>query len=307
MEQKEINALIRLLDDPDEEIYSHVKDKFISLGESIVPLLENVWESGDPFNDVVQTRIENIIQKIQFSKVKEELKTWANTENNKILDGAIIIAKYQYPDLDTSKIEKKINQMMQDIWLEINDNLTAVEKVKVINHIFYEIHRFGPNTTNIHSPQNSFINHVIETKKGNPLSLSIIYMSIAQKLGLPIYGVNLPQHFVMAFVDEFADIAKKNKVNIEELLNDKDYSSVLFYINPLTRGAVFPKRDIEIFLNHLKIPHDKKFFEPSSNNEMAIRIINNLIFSYEKAAFPGKKEDLLELKSVIENVNGIIS
>jgi len=302
LDSKELNALIKLLDDPDEEIFFHVKEKILSLGPEVVPVLENIWESGDPFNSIVQTRIENIIHKIQFIKVKEELNTWSKSENNSLLEGALIVAKYQYPDLDKNKVEKKIEQMIQDVWLELNNGLTALEKIKVINHIIFDIHSYGGNTSNFHSPQNSFINHVIETKKGNPLSLSVIYITIAQKLGIPVYGVNLPQHFVMAYIDDFSELAKKNNINIESLLKDANFSSVLFYVNPFSRGSVFPKNDIDVFLKQLKLSPKRHYYEPCKNNVIIARMINNLIFAFEKSGYQNKKEELIELKTSIENI-----
>jgi regulator of sirC expression with transglutaminase-like and TPR domain len=291
MNSNELNALINLLDDPDEEIFSMVKGKLLSLGHDVIPVLENVWEMGDPFNNLVQTRIETIIHKIQFDSICSALKQWAEDGAIDILTGAILVARYQYPDLDENKIKSKLDQISRDVWIELNDHLTALEKVRILNHIIFDVHGFSGNTSNYHAPQNSYINNVVESKKGNPLSLSILYAIVAQKLSIPIYGINLPQHFILAYVDTESH-------QDPELEHD---GQVLFYINPFSRGAVFSKKEIDSFLKQLNLESDEAFYQPCSNMDIIKRLIANLIYSYEKLGYPSKKEELQNLLLVLNN------
>ena len=203
-----ISALVKLIDDPDEDIFLHVRDEIVKYGSKAIPYLEKSWEE-DYYGLVFQSRIENIIHDIQFEEVKSNLEEWSNCPEKELLEGAIIVAKYQYPGLDEESIRSFIQTIKQDIWLELNDHLTAYEQVKVFNRIFFKSHKFHGDNKNYHSPVNSYINTVLESKKGNPLSLCLIYSIIAQSLDLPIYGVNLPNHFVLAYIDERGSGAMK--------------------------------------------------------------------------------------------------
>ncbi len=290
MNKKEINALISLLDDPDETVFKQVSMKFLSLGQEIIPVLEDAWEHS--FDTIIQNRIENIIHQIQFDLIKDELKEWMLPENQNLLEGSLIIAKYQYPDIDIIKIKKQIEQIKQDVWLELNDELTALEKVKIINHILFDVHNFSGNTTNYHAPQNSYINNVLESKKGNPLLLSIIYTIIAQALEIPIYGVNLPEHFILCYTNADHEI-------LPEIINDSK-SNVLFYINPFSKGAVFGRKEIDAFLKQLKLEPLEMFYEQCSNLEIIKRLLRNLVASYEKLGYPDKSK---ELKELLETLN----
>lgn len=289
----ELRALINLLDDPDEEVYNHVKVKLLSMGHNVIPMLETVWEMGDPFQQTVQTRIENIIHEIQFEQVKNSLKTWRFENSDDLLAGTILIAQYQYPDLNVEKIQQKIQQICQDVWLELNDNLTALERIKIINHIIFDVHGFSGNTTNYHAPQNSYINNVVESKKGNPLSLAVLYSVIAQKLDIPIYGVNLPEHFVLCYKanNEFLELLSKT---------DNDYG-VLFYINPFSRGVVFNKKEIDLFIKQLHVDARPEYYAPCDNVEIIKRMLRNLISSYDKLGYIRKKEELQELYDSIDD------
>ena len=125
-----------------------------------------------------------------------------DTEQNDLLRGVFLISRYQYPDLEIKEMEISLDRIIKDVWLELNNNLTALEKVRILNHIIYDVHGFTKNTKNFYSPQNSFINQVLETGKGNPISLAVVYIIIAQRLNLPVYGVNLPKNFILAYRDQ---------------------------------------------------------------------------------------------------------
>ncbi|MES2838631.1 MAG: transglutaminase-like domain-containing protein [Bacteroidota bacterium] len=286
MNQKEVSALINLLDDPDDAIFEQISSKIISLGNEVIPFLESAWESS--FDTVLQQRIENLIHTIQFGEVRNNLVEWKQDEGKDLLKGVILIAKYQYPDFDEEKFYAQLKKIKDDIWLELNPNLTALEQIKVVNHVFFDVYGFSGNTGNFHAPQNSYINTVLETKKGNPLSLSIIYSHLCQELDVPVFGVNLPEHFILAYVEE----------NVLWKISQLDEgSNVLFYINTFSKGTIFSKKEIDSFLKQLKLEPSKKYYEPCSNIDIVKRLLRNLIGAYEKLGYPEKVNEIKELLS----------
>ena len=285
---EEIKALISLLDDPDELIFDQIRLKIESMGEEIIPVLEDAWEHL-AYGILFQSRVENIIHNIQFDNVKADLGKWAATEEKDLLDGMLALAKYQYPEIDDDEIRALINKIEKDIWLEFHDGLTALEKLKVFNHIMFDVHGFEGNKKHYHSTDNSFINRVLESKKGNPISLAVLYLILAERLDLPVYGVNLPRHFILAWGD-LMDFS----------LGDSDEPKILFYINPFSGGSVFGKRDIDAFLKELKLKPNPIFFLPCSNYDIMVRSMNNLIHSYEQDGQGHKAEEIRELQRIIK-------
>ena len=284
-----IQALINLLDDPDEEIVSHVQNKIRSIGITVIPFLESAWENQD-ISQIHQVRIEQITHEIQFSSIQVELENWIKSKEFDLIEAWIILSKWQYPGIDELTIRTKIDLIRQDVWMEINDKQTAFEKVKILNKIFYTRYLFKGDHKNYHSPLNSFINTVLETKHGNPLSLSILYSTIAQSLNIPIYGVNLPNHFILAYMDE-------NRVN--QLIGNNTNSGVFFYINAFSDGSILYENDIRKFLSDLKLPEEKDFFEPCSHTTIVQRILINLISSYQSLGKLEKVKELVVLKEII--------
>ena len=281
-----IDALINLLDDPDQKVFDQVSKELLQYGDAIVPTLESAWENS--FNALLQNRIESIIHQIQFNQAISALKHWKEGEEKNLLEAAIIIASYQYTDLDKDFINNFVDQLTKDIWIELNANYTAMENVGVINKMLFDVYGFSGNKKNFHSPRNSFINNVIETRKGNPISLSILYLELAERLKLPIYGINLAEHFVLSYTDlPLPFIDKVNKENI------------LFYINPFNKGTLFQYNDIETFLNQLKIENQEKFYLPCDRLTVINRLLNNLIFCYNKSGYGDKVEEIKLLKSAI--------
>ncbi len=288
MDNKELKAIIALLDDPDREVVDVVSDTLLRKGIEAIPELEKAWENT--LDERIQERLEDIIQQIQFNTTKQNLLGWIKTGAENILEGAFFIAQFQYPDIKFEKINNEIEKIRKDIWLELNDNLTALEKVRILNYFIFDLHRYTRNTTDFYSPQNCYINKVIETRKGNPISLAIIYLSVSYKLGLPIYGVNLPKNFILAYKNEFGIADAENEEN-----------NILFYINPYNNGAVLGKREIDYFLTQQQLKPQKSFYLPCSNRDIVIRLINNLILSYEKIEAPEKVPGLKELLEIVSS------
>jgi regulator of sirC expression with transglutaminase-like and TPR domain len=280
----EVNSLIRLLDDPDVEIYEHVHEKLLSFGTEAIEYLELAWEEA--FDPIQQERIANLVHEIQFGIVKKDLQLWYQGGAFDLLQGVLIINRYQYPDLDEQKVINQLEAIKRDIWIQMMNEASPAEQIKLINHVFYSIYGFSGNTTNHQDPQNSYISQVLETKRGNQISLAIIYSIIAQKLDVPVYGVNLPQHFILAYLDES--------------MQSEFEGGILFYINAFNKGFIFGRRDVDMFLKQLNLKFDKQFYEPCSNTDIIKRVIRNLISAYENLGSAEKVAELNQLLNILE-------
>ncbi len=283
---RELDALISLLDEPDTANFGQIREKLFSYGAEAIPALEDAW--GHSFDGIIQKRIEEIIHNIQLKNLYNELTNWRKNHVEDLLKGFILISKYQYPDLNEKKIIEQVGQIIQDVWLELNQNLTPLEKIKVINHILFDVHKFAGNKANMQNPQNSYLKDVLETKKANPISLSIIFMVVAQSLNVPVYGINLPQNFIMAYTD---------RIYHKDFEFSRD--DVQFYINAFNKGAVFTKREVELFIRQLNLKDNDSYYAPCDNVTIINRVINNLVFAYENTGNPNKVQELKKLQKAL--------
>lgn len=277
MTESELKALVSLLDDDDKQIAAHVEEKILSLGKEAIPFLEKEWESN--LNPAVQSRIEDLIHTLQYDLLKARLRDWYHSPDHDLLTGMWLIATYQYPDLELEKLKQELEQIYYDTWLEFRPDLYPLDQIKLINSVLFNKLKFGANTKNFHSPGNSMINIVMEGRKGNPITLCVIYMLVAQKLKLPVYGVNLPNLFILTYKDP----------------------NHQFYINAFNRGLIFSKQDIENYISELHLVPRNSFYEPCSSLEIVQRALRNLTLSFEKLGEHAKSE---EVKMLLIEISG---
>jgi len=288
MTQKEIDALLFLLEDPDEEVYTAVSKKIISLGTDVIPALEQTWESD--FDALQQERIEQLIHQIQFKSVKNSFATWKSNPNRSISEAMYFVNQFQYPTLDVGQIQKKINLIVKDIWLELNNDLTPLEQINVFNKIFYKVYLFKCVEYNDLKKQHYYINNLIESKTGSNILLGLLYQTIAVQLNIPVYGICLPDLFLLGR-------ASKMMQDVPE--EDYEKAHILFYIDP-RKGTVFSKREITQYLQRLGIKKEKRFYCLSKNNEIISRYLNELATLLDISGDTGKLQEIWQLLDILE-------
>jgi regulator of sirC expression with transglutaminase-like and TPR domain len=277
MENKELVALVSLLDDDDKEVLVHVEEKLLSMGTDIIPILEREWMNNSLIPSV-RNKIEDIIHSLQYELLKDKLLKWKKGGSEDLLEGMMLVCNFQYPDFNLKFIKRKFEQYYYEAWKEFKNDMGPIEQVKVLNHIMFNKLKFRPNSKNFHAPSNSMINIVMESKKGNPLSLCVIYMIIAQRLKMPVFGVNLPNLFILTYKTE----------------------ETQFYINVFNNGLIFSTEDIDNYVNQLNLSKSDIFYQPCSNIDIIIRCLRNLIGAFEKLGEYKKSDDVKVLLQVIE-------
>lgn len=109
--------------------------------------------------------------------------------------------------------------------------------------------------------------------------MAIVYLSICQELDIPLYGVDVPGHFILAYAEE-----------IDE---------VLFYLNVFNRGTIFGREDIDKFLEQLGKEKNEKYYQSCDNLAIVKRLIQHLVFTYDNLGYLDKKEELEELYNLL--------
>jgi regulator of sirC expression with transglutaminase-like and TPR domain len=290
MTEQEIQALIALLDDSDGEVIDHVASKLLSLGPQVINKLEDAYTSiPDP---LVQERIENIIYKIQFDSVERDIIQWNEQDSDDLLKGVLTVTRHRYPDLQEQKIQKFISRLKKDIWIGLNHYLSPLEQINVINQTLFGHHNITGNNNTEQEAYMSYLNNVVDTNKGNHFSLGLLYLVLCQQLEIPVFGVCLSSHFILArtkdYIVDFTDT--------EQLKNE-----TLFYINPFNKGLAFSEREIHTYLKKLDIEAHDKYFVPASNKTVIKEYIKFLVKLYTKPSERDKVNDLEKLHDLISD------
>ncbi len=287
--KKTLNAMIRLLDEPDEKLYATIRMQILALGIEAIPELEEA-ESNFP-GSIITQRLEEIIYTLRTNDTFEKLKLWAATQSHHLLDAWILISSYLSPDDDPEKQKESVSKLYRDVWVEMNQDLTALEKIRVVNHVFYNVYQYGALQEKKAMVPAYLLGNVLRMQRGNPLSLGMLYLIIARRLGLPVYGVNLPRHFILAYTNGSSlPVPAKS-------IQEKD---ILFYINPFNKGAIFRKSEIELYLKQLRITPQDKFFLPCSNIEIIRRLLHELAVILRKQPLHPKAKGIESFLSALK-------
>jgi hypothetical protein len=288
MNEYKLDSLITLLDDPDDSVFNLVLEEILKEDISIVDQLEHIWETS--LDNLVQNRIELIIQRIQLTDTKEKIKKWANQQTIDLFEGVFLISRHHYPELKLKPIQVQLDRIKKDVWLEFRNSLTSLEKITILNHIFFDHYKFAIDRINPDSPQNCYINRILDLRKGNPVSIAILYTLVARSLDLPVHYIDFQNNPLVGYFDK--DIAR--------FVHGDDFAHpVLFYINPSNKGAIIGPKEVDYIQNTTEPDERIKLTEPCPDRIVIKRLIERLVVAYQELGSEDKANYLNEIASIL--------
>ncbi len=178
--------------------------------------------------------------------------------------GALLIARAAYSELNESLYLNRLDQMASRVKLDMTANADTPEDIIAkLNDILFEQEKFRGNSENYYDPDNSFLNRVIDRKTGIPITLSIIYIEVAGRLGLDVRGIGLPGHFITALYHASGEI----------------------FIDPFNRGKILTIDEcleiVRTYMGNAVVP-DLHWLQPISRKELLARMLRNLKLIYAR-------------------------
>lgn len=186
-------------------------------------------------------------------------------ENINLIEAALVIASNEYPALDISAYLRSLEVMAEELQLQLLDCVDAEDFVHGMNHYLYDELGFSGNLANFNDPRNSFFNDVLDRRLGIPLTLSMLYLDLGRRIGLPLHGVSFPGHFLVKLEDEGGDLV----------------------LDPFSGGLILDDDELHQRLRHFsKSGRDwdlQRLLAPASNRSMLARMLRNLKNIYFEA------------------------
>lgn len=190
---------------------------------------------------------------------------------------ALLIASEAYPGLDILRYVAKLEVMAAAVRSVVTTTDDPALKIESLNAYLFAERGFRGNVEEYYDPRNSFLNDVIDRRLGIPITLSIIYMEVGRRVGMPLQGVGMPGHFIMKYAEPEGDI----------------------YIDPFNQGQILSRQACEELIQQLysePVPFQETFLAPVSKKQILARMLMNL-----KAIYMHTKEYLKAL-SVVERL-----
>ncbi len=276
---RKVNALLALIDDPNEIVYVAVRTALVKEGVAVVPVLEETLSHET--NDFVRFRLLDIIHRVQFESVCSQLIEWVKDGADDLLYGAYLVARYQFPKLELYKVEELITQVVDGAKSLCKFGNQPSTNVALLNKYLFQECGFGKNLNAPTSAVNNCLNEALITRRGNHLSLSVIYAVVAERLGLPIKCVSLPHVMILGYID-------------------KEFDSILFYMNPSHEGDIIGDKEIRTFLMRHNVEIEDRYFRPCSNSEVVRLMFQNMSYSFEIVENHKGLRETKELIDIIE-------
>jgi regulator of sirC expression with transglutaminase-like and TPR domain len=249
-----LDALIRLLgeDDPHFQI---IRQRLVEMGSPALPALERCVREGAP---LISERADQVIESIRLEALDEECQRYAEKEPCSLEEGVFLLARFAYPEMNPEIYRAEIDRMAEALRKKIQPHSSSREVIRTINNYLFNELRFSGNRENYYLPENSYINTVLETKKGIPISLSVVMLLLAERLNLPLHGIGMPGHFLVSWSDGQNEI----------------------YIDPFNGGRMMTRGEIESQLSGDEKELLGQYLRKASTRQIIARMIRNLIQIY---------------------------
>lgn len=288
--EKEISALLQLIDDPDTEVFDTVAEKLLNYGVEIIPNLEKLWEVTS--DTETQERIEMLIHRVHFQNLQKEFYEWSQASKPELLRGAILVAKFQFPEMNVPSILTQFDQMRRNIWLELNNYLTPLEQVNILNSILFNYYKLQGHELTEREPKYYFINQVMESKQGNAYSIGVLYLALCELLDIPIFAIDLPRQFVFAYIDTLHHFYS---------VDDAPVQQMQFFVDPMN-GMVYTQKDVDTYLKKINATDREAYFKPLDAKRVIFKMLEELMLCYRYKREDEKAAEVQELMNILVGV-----
>ena len=247
----EVEALIRLLDDPDEDVQASVRARLDELGHEAVPSL---LAARDKATDGLRPLIDTAIHDLHFEHIQQAWHLVMGAPSVNLERGAFLLALYRFPGLDIPAYRSTLDDLAAEARPHVRQ-AQGVEQAFELADYMCTTWGFSGNEDHYHDPNNSYLNRVIDRRLGIPISLSVVFLLLGQRLDLPVYGVNLPAHFLVKYVDDYGEA-------FLDLFNGGEYVSKEACLRFLMQAGVKPR---------------PTYFQAADERAILLRMARNLL------------------------------
>ncbi|MDO8543793.1 MAG: transglutaminase-like domain-containing protein [Opitutaceae bacterium] len=251
-------AFLSLLDDTSPAVRRALLAHFTHLGPAAAPFLETIARGS---NRVLARHAAWFLDELKFSDPIAEFRGFIRSLNYELETGALLLARTVAPTLKAGDCCTALDDIAARCRELIVEPSSPREKCRVLNRVLFHEWGFHGNVEHYTDPRNSFLDQVLERRTGIPISLSIVYLLVAERIGLELDPVGLPGHFIVGcFVDDLP-----------------------FFIDPFDRGVFRDADEIFDLLRANNITPKATDLAPTPVREVLCRSCRNLVNHYTAA------------------------
>ena len=256
-----ISALIALLADDDPEVGDTILGHLRKAGDAALPGLELALDDPNP---TLSERARSLLDEMHQDTVVEDIRQFAASGAVNLEQGLLLVSRLNEPDLNTEAYSKRLSRMAEDLMIRLDPGDGVDAMLNTWSRYLFDEQGFSGNSDDYYNQDNSYLHTVLKHRRGIPISLSSLYIILAQRLGLPIHGVGMPGHFLVKFDD-----GREIRV-----------------IDPFHKGRVLDREGCSQLLRGLGLSFDDRYLEPVTTHYILERTLKNLIGVYAEGNHP---------------------
>ncbi len=265
MDDSELNALIKLLSDPDEFVSESAKRKLIDEFDFIQEKFSEAI--ADSENNLLVQRGNEIIREYHFIHAIADLKKWKASKSKDLIKGIVIISKIFAPELEYQEIFSFFETLRRQLSFDTK-NLSPLEQVRLINSMLFKEYKIKI-IYNVNKFEHFLLNESLAKKKFSPLIITVFYYLTAQRLDIPLRIVRNKEIILLSYITE-------TKKFDENRFNQKGIDDFHFFVNAADRGYIFKIEDLKFNLKGEKVKSIDDF-TLTSHSDILKLIIGKLI------------------------------
>lgn len=274
LNETELRSLVLLLDEEDPRSFDLVRREILTIGEPVLPFLEELRaRSGSE----LAARADEMTRELRFKRLREDFLLWSKLKEPDLESGSLFLARFGYPGLNAGVYSRWLDRVAAHIQDELPSDADAAMTLQKLNSHLFQAMGFTGNEARYYDPDNSYLNRVIESRRGIPVSLSVLYLLLAGRLRLPVYGVGTPGHFLVGF----------------------RAGQLPCYVDTYNRGRFLDLAEVKKMLVRNGYEYRPEFVVPCPAREIVLRMMRNLISVYQKMGSPDRAEMLSGLVEVL--------
>lgn len=248
-------AFARLLDDPNPGVRKALLETFSGLGQEGVGFLKQL---SDGENRVLGLHASWYLRRLDYSDPVEEFTLFIRSLHYELETGALLLNRTVVPELDVGECCRLLDEMARRSTELMFPPMSLRQKCRVINRVLFHEYGFRGNVEHYTDPRNSFLGDVLVSRRGLPITLSIVYILVAQRCGLELEPVGMPGHFLVGCYEDKPP----------------------FFVDPFARGAFRSAEDVFVQLRSKKMPPKLSYLTPTPVREVLCRCCRNLANHY---------------------------
>jgi regulator of sirC expression with transglutaminase-like and TPR domain len=268
LEEKHRKALVSLLADDDAKVYRTVRETILSYGPSSSKWMLEHTLSSDP---ILRRRASEIVDHFARQDADNQFLAFClnQGEDFDLERGVLLLCRTQYPQINLDAYSALLDDYGGELRERLDLNGAVDQTIRIINDYLFRELKFTGDEQNFYDPENSYFNRVVDRKKGNAISLSVLYLLLARRLRLPVACIGLPGHFLCRFQSSRAEL----------------------YIDPFHGGRLLVKADCIKLVMTLQHRFDDSFLAPVTARRILQRICHTLhqIYTQQKSAHQAER------------------